>query len=362
MVHEDDMSNILETFGEQWLSFHRSDLRAEFIRLATCPSSDLGISGAPATLVFGAKVTSVDVETGSVRTEDGTQYEADMVIAADGIRSIIRPLVTGDASAPGPQPSGRSVYRFALPAAEAAAVFPELVPRDRARGACLTMIMAGDESHRSMVVYPCRDFEQVNCGVVLPDELVRTDPGEYWNAVAPTEEMVAACGDFTERIKTFLRYVEDVIEREREREMLTVYTYSFSAPKQVQLWQLRHQDPLPTYVRGRVLMLGDAAHAMTPLQGQGANSAIEDAEGLRLFNNAPGESWTPDRVLETARRWEKVRLPRASRVQQVTVEAATQMRPDNAFKYLKYYWGYPGIEEGLRRVEAGLPIVDDSGL
>lgn len=106
-------------------------------------------------------------------------------------------------------------------------------------------------------------------------------------------------------------------------------------------------------------MLGDAAHAMTPLQGQGANSAIEDAEGLRLFNVPEA---TPDRVQEIAKQWEKVRLPRASRVQQVTVEAATQMRPDNAFKYLKYYWNYPGIEEGLRRVEAGLPIVDDSGL
>lgn len=211
MVHEDDMSSILETFGEQWLSFHRSDLRSEFLRLATCPSRELGIGGAPAKLVFGARVTSVDVETGLVRTEDGTPYEADMVIAADGIRSIIRPLVLGEgpgASAPGPQPSGRSVYRFALPAAEAAAVFPEL-PCDRDRGACLTMIMGNDDSHRSMVIYPCRDFEQFNCGVVLPDELVKTDPGEYWNTVAPTEEMVEVCSDFTDRIKNFLRYVEE---------------------------------------------------------------------------------------------------------------------------------------------------------
>lgn len=208
MVHEDDMSNILETFGEQWLSFHRSDLRSEFLRLATCPSAELGIGGDPARLVFGAKVTSVDVETGAVATEDGAVYEADMVIAADGIRSVVRPLVVGEAATAGPRPSGRSVYRFALPAAEAAAAFPEL-PCDRERGACLTMVMGNDDTHRSMVVYPCRDFEQFNCGVVLPDELVKTDPGEYWNTVAPTEEMVGVCSDFTDRIKNFLRCVPE---------------------------------------------------------------------------------------------------------------------------------------------------------
>lgn len=51
----------------------------------------------------------------------------------------------------------------------------------------------------------------------------------------------------------------------------------------IKLWKLHDQDPIPTYARGRTVLIGDAAHAMTPHQGQGATQAVEDAEGFRLF-------------------------------------------------------------------------------
>ena len=43
------------------------------------------------------------------------------------------------------------------------------------------------------------------------------------------------------------------------------------------------KDSLKTWHRGRVILIGDAAHAMLPTQGQGASQAIEDAEALGAF-------------------------------------------------------------------------------
>ena len=43
-------------------------------------------------------------------------------------------------------------------------------------------------------------------------------------------------------------------------------------------------DPIPFWNKGRTILIGDAAHAMTLMQGQGANMAIEDAESFRLLN------------------------------------------------------------------------------
>jgi 2-polyprenyl-6-methoxyphenol hydroxylase-like FAD-dependent oxidoreductase len=43
------------------------------------------------------------------------------------------------------------------------------------------------------------------------------------------------------------------------------------------LWHIGDIEPLPAYARGRVALLGDAAHAMTPALGQGANQSFEDA-------------------------------------------------------------------------------------
>lgn len=50
-----------------------------------------------------------------------------------------------------------------------------------------------------------------------------------------------------------------------------------------QLTRTFSQDPLETWVKGRVCLIGDAAHAMLPTQGQGASQSVEDAEALRAF-------------------------------------------------------------------------------
>ena len=67
----------------------------------------------------------------------------------------------------------------------------------------------------------------------------------------------------------------------------------------------------PTYVKGRVCIAGDAAHAMTPWQGSGAATALEDAVILgELFEQIR----SPDEVEQVLKTYDAVRRPRSQRI------------------------------------------------
>ncbi|WP_303639306.1 FAD-dependent oxidoreductase [Actinomadura madurae] len=68
--------------------------------------------------------------------------------------------------------------------------------------------------------------------------------------------------------------------------------------------------PLPTFAVGRIALLGDAAHAMTPDLGQGASQAFEDAAAITRHLDGAG----PSMVAERLRRYDAERRPRANRL------------------------------------------------
>jgi salicylate hydroxylase len=83
----------------------------------------------------------------------------------------------------------------------------------------------------------------------------------------------------------------------------------FSASEKHYKWALYDRDPLPRWTKGRVTILGDAAHPMLPYLGQGACQAMEDGCVLAMAIDA-----MPDDLPGALKLYEDVRLPRASRV------------------------------------------------
>jgi salicylate hydroxylase len=81
-------------------------------------------------------------------------------------------------------------------------------------------------------------------------------------------------------------------------------------------WGLFDRDPLPSWGRGRVTLLGDAAHPMLPFLSQGAASAIEDGYVLaRELARAPGDLGAALAAYEAERQPRTARIQLAARAQ-----------------------------------------------
>ena len=80
------------------------------------------------------------------------------------------------------------------------------------------------------------------------------------------------------------------------------------------IWALFDRDPLPRWSVGRTTLLGDACHPMYPFMGQGAAMAIEDGAVLAACLLAAGDA----DPAETLRHYERLRLPRVTRLQNMS--------------------------------------------
>ena len=147
-----DLSMAEERFGASCWSVHRVDLHNELLRLAT--SKDTADSK-PVTLRLGALVVEASTD-GSITLEDGSRHDADMIVAADGLHSVLRNTVlTNDTKSP--SPSGLSAFRFLIDTkvlkddAQLAQILEARGP-----GAAILIDLKEKSSERHLMWYPCR--------------------------------------------------------------------------------------------------------------------------------------------------------------------------------------------------------------
>lgn len=318
--------DVKKEFGLDWILCHRVDVQAELKELAIRPDGP----GEPCKVHVNCRVASVETETGKVTLASGETFQADVVIGCDGIKSAVRTSVlAGTSSQLVAKPSAHSAYRMLVPA-EKIKADPEL----EAIG-CIEGLVVIDGGDRRIICYPCRGKSLVNFVCCLPDSELNEISEEKWSAR----------GDVAKLVKSFESFSP-------------VYQKLLSQGTEAGLWQLRDQDPLDRWTKDRCIIVGDAAHAMLPHQGQGASQALEDAEALGAILSRLPANPSADEVRESLEHVFRARFKRATRVQQVSRFAGLgEMRKQgeaqemedkeyfNMMKFRNFNWDYHGVEK-----------------
>lgn len=284
-LHRADLSNAREEYGASLYTVHRVDLHNELLRL----TSALNIK-------LSSKVVAADAEEGSVLLEDGTKQYADLIIGADGLYSVLRDITLGHQDAARQTPSGMSAFRFMIPtsALQGNPHFEALIESKRRGSSVLADTTAQTEHH--MVWYACRDGEMQNFAGIhdhMPQDegLNKSADGKAGQDHQDTKTLM---------LKEFGHFHPDIV-------------HIINMAPNVTDWPLSFHDPLPTWRRGKIALVGDAAHPMLPFGAQGANQAIEDAGALGALFSVGNES--ANDVSNRLSLYEEVRRLRASRIQ-----------------------------------------------
>jgi salicylate hydroxylase len=183
-----------------------------------------------------------------------TWWVADVIIAADGIRSTLRKQI---AQAIGfqdePVPTGDAAYRLLIPR-EKVKYNPTLLEMLDQN---VAMRYMGPHGH--VMAYPLRGNTLYNLVLLHPDKNAdRVKDDDYWTTQGDRAEMLAFYSSWSPAIRAWISHADE----------------------KVLDWSLNTHKPLPTWVHGNIALAGDACHPMLPYVAQGAANGIEDAAAL----------------------------------------------------------------------------------
>jgi salicylate hydroxylase len=259
-------SALEERYGAPLLTLRRSELVEAFAERV--PSSSI---------VLGAKVVEVRQDEAGVTAvlSDGTEVVGDVLIGADGVHSTVRRAIVAEAE---PVFTGILGYRTLVDIGRVSQVLDE----DERSG---YVKWWGPDRTSQIVTYPAGSTGEFYLFAAHAESDWRE---ESWSAPGDPEVMRAAFTGYEPRARALLDLVDEVLRT-----------------------ALHDRDPLPRWTDGRMTLLGDACHPMTPFMAQGAAQAIEDAFVLASHLAAASVDGVEDALLA----YEAVRRPRTDRVQ-----------------------------------------------
>jgi salicylate hydroxylase len=255
--------------GAPYLHVHRADLHRIL--------SNAFNARAASAVTFNATVASYNEQDDkvTVQTEDGRQFEGDCLVAADGVKSVIRDQLIGHRE---PVFTGNIAWRGVVPADRLPADFMEKTVSN----------FVGPNKH--MVIYYLRQQQLVNfVGVVESDYWAQ----DSWTQKAPWQELK---NDFAGWHPAVQAVIDAVDKDECYR------------------WALHNHQSFSHWSSARVTLLGDAAHATLPFMASGAAMAIEDG---RILQRSLDQVSNVEQGLKL---YQRNRLARTAKVQAMSMQ------------------------------------------
>lgn len=310
-----DMAECQELYGEAAWLIHRADLLSLLLSAVD-----------PSRVHLGMRVDNVGQDERGVRATfvGSAATAADILIAADGIRSSLRSTLTHSAE---PRDSGLCAWRAMVPVES----LPEFFRRP------VQTLWLGPGRH--LVHYPVSGGAVVNVVAFSP---VLGESVESWTAQGDPDDFAAEFAGWEARLGILLKAVDSVGR-----------------------WAVMDREPIDNYVFGRIALLGDAAHPMLPFFAQGAGQAIEDAAAITTCLTS-----LPD-PREALKVYNSVRVPRTAQVQNAShgraaanhlPDGSMQIERDRAFasqnplRHSDWLYGYDA-QEAVRRILSGSSAV-----
>jgi len=215
---------------------------------------------------------------------NGASADADVVIGADGIRSVVQ----------------REIGLQSRPTSEGIMAYRGLIPAER-------LAWANDlkdpalwlGSGRSFLLYPVASGRLINMVAFVPTD---TESEESWSAPGDLKALAAEYAGWDEPVVDTINSLDETFR-----------------------WGIYDRAPLPYWSTDCITLMGDAAHPMVPHVGQGAGQSIEDAITLAVLL----EECIAVEVAGRLKLYEALRLARTSRVQALARAAGKLYRSEH---------------------------------
>ncbi|WP_026452910.1 FAD-dependent monooxygenase [Saccharomonospora iraqiensis] len=263
-----DLADARERYGGPYLVLHRSDLLRALLEAA---EAEPGITLHTGHHVSGVQDRGEDVV---VRCDNGAEFTGELVVGADGLHSTLRAELVDDE----PICSGYVAYRGAVPVEDV----------DRRSSLDDVAVWMGPGLH--LVQYPVRAGKLYNQVAVFRSQEY-LDGKQDWGT---PEELDRTYAGMCEGVRGAI----PSLRRDNR-------------------WPMYDRRPIGTWTKGRITLLGDAAHPMLQYLAQGAGQSLLDGVALAGPLSGLGDGpWSAGDLARALEVYERERVEFAGTVQE----------------------------------------------